>query len=121
MTHDTPQETWGTGHAYEQYVGRWSRQVARPFLGQLDQAERFPVCEPDALQAPWQAAGLKDTAVTAIDLPTVFRDFDDYWQPFLGKQGAAPTYLASLDAGVQGRFVRSCIPGWSGPQTAVFP
>ena len=33
-----------------------------------------------------------------IDVPTVFRDFDDYWQPFLGKQGAAPTYLAGLDA-----------------------
>jgi hypothetical protein len=30
-------------------------------------------------------------------VPTVFRGFDDYWRPFLGKQGAAPTYLASLD------------------------
>jgi hypothetical protein len=27
----------------------------------------------------------------------VFRDFDDYWSPFLGNQGPAPTYLASLD------------------------
>lgn len=35
MTHDTPKEAWGTGHAYEQYVGRWSRQVARPFLAWL--------------------------------------------------------------------------------------
>ena len=27
-----------------------------------------------------------------------FRDLDDYWQPFLGNQSAAPTYLAGLDA-----------------------
>ena len=25
-----------------------------------------------------------------------FRDFDDYWTPFLGGQGPAPTYVATL-------------------------
>ena len=33
----------------------------------------------------------------AIDIPTVFADFDDYWQPFLGGQGPAPAYAMSLD------------------------
>ncbi len=42
-------------------------------------------------------AGLTSLAVRAIEIPTIFRDFDDYWLPFLGKQGAAPTYLATLD------------------------
>ena len=37
----------------------------------------------------------------AIDIPTVFQDFADYWTPFLGKQGAAPTYLLSVDAATQ--------------------
>jgi hypothetical protein len=32
----------------------------------------------------------------AIDVPTRFRDFSDYWQPFLGGQGPAPTYAMSL-------------------------
>ena len=27
----------------------------------------------------------------------MFRDFDDYWTPFLGGQGPAPTYTVSLD------------------------
>jgi len=36
--------------------------------------------------------------VGAIDIPTVFRDFDDYWTPFLGGQGSAPSYVATLDA-----------------------
>ena len=32
----------------------------------------------------------------AIDVPTVFRDFEDYWTPFLGGQGPAPGYAMSL-------------------------
>lgn len=63
----------------------------------LDQAERFPLCQPEPLEALFRSAGLTSISVRPIDIPTVFRDFDDYWMPFLGKQGAAPTYLASLD------------------------
>jgi SAM-dependent methyltransferase len=63
----------------------------------LDQAERFPLCQPEPLAALFRDAGLHAVAVRPIDIPTVFQDFDEYWTPFLGKQGAAPTYLASLD------------------------
>jgi hypothetical protein len=34
--------------------------------------------------------------VRAIEVPTYFRDFDDYWSPFLGGQGSAPSYAMSL-------------------------
>ena len=61
-----------------------------------DEAERFPLCRPDPLLALWERAGLMGAAVQAIDVPTHFADFDDYWSPFLGGQGAAPTYLMSL-------------------------
>ena len=67
----------------------------------LDQAERFPICQPEPLEALFRDAGLTAVAVRAIDVPTVFRDFDDYWLPFLGKQGAAPTYLGSLDSEIR--------------------
>jgi hypothetical protein len=63
----------------------------------LDQGERFPLCQPEPLEALFRRAGLTSISVRPIDIPTVFRDFDDYWTPFLGKQGAAPTYLASLN------------------------
>jgi hypothetical protein len=63
----------------------------------LDQAERFPLCQPEPLETLFRDAGLTSISVRSIDIPTVFRDFDDYWTPFLGKQGAAPTYLASLN------------------------
>ncbi len=64
----------------------------------LDQAERFPVCQPEPLKTLFRDAGLSALEIHAIDIPSVFRNFDDYWRPFLGKQGAAPTYLASLDS-----------------------
>jgi hypothetical protein len=69
-----------------------------PNAAQLDQAERFPICQPAPLEALWRELGLSAVMVRAIEVPTVFRDFDDYWTPFLGKQGAAPTYLTRVDA-----------------------
>lgn len=62
----------------------------------LDQAERFPFCQPGPLQALFEKTKLKSVTVRAIDIPTVFASFDDYWIPFLGRTGAAPTYLASV-------------------------
>lgn len=69
-----------------------------PLDSTLDQAERFPICQPGPLESLFQNAGLTLVSVTAIDIEMLFRDFEDYWGPFLGKQGAAPTYLASVDA-----------------------
>ncbi|MCO5178156.1 MAG: methyltransferase domain-containing protein [Thermomicrobiales bacterium] len=56
------------------------------------------LCHPDELERRFRAAGMTDVAVRPIDIPTVFRDFDDYWSPFLGAQGSAPAYVATLDA-----------------------
>ncbi|HVO42214.1 MAG TPA: hypothetical protein VMT34_06315, partial [Aggregatilineales bacterium] len=61
-----------------------------------DEGRRFPVCRPEPLQQLWQAAGLNDVEVRPIDISTDFRDFDDYWTPFLGGQGPAPAYAMSL-------------------------
>ena len=46
-----------------------------------------------------RGAGLRRVATRAVDLPTVFRDFDDNWAPFLGGQGPAPAYAKSLSEG----------------------
>lgn len=60
-----------------------------------DEASRFPVCAPEPLRSLWRDAGLTRTEVRAVEVPTPFSNFDDYWQPFLGGQGAAPTWLAA--------------------------
>ena len=70
-----------------------------PSAKKLDEGERFPLCQPTALEALFQKAGLKHIEVQAIDVPTVFRDFNDYWSPFLGGQGPAPGYVMSLSNG----------------------
>jgi SAM-dependent methyltransferase len=83
----------------------WDAAIAvSPHDAKLDQAERFPLCQPGPLQALFEQVGLKSVTVRAIDIPTVFQDFDDYWNPFLGRTGAAPSYLASVDTEVQERI-----------------
>jgi SAM-dependent methyltransferase len=62
----------------------------------LDEGRRFPLCQPEPLRSLFQRAGLYDVAVRPIDIATDFRDFDDYWRPFLGGQGPAPGYVRSL-------------------------
>src|SRR4030095_4043901 len=63
----------------------------------LDEGRRFPICRPEPLAALFRDAALAEVDVRALDVPTVFRDFDDYWTPFLGGQGPAPGYCSSLD------------------------
>jgi SAM-dependent methyltransferase len=67
-----------------------------PAAEALDQGTRFPVCARAPLAALLGGAGLAEISTFAIDIPTVFRDFDDFWTPFLGGQGSAPGYVASL-------------------------
>jgi SAM-dependent methyltransferase len=67
-----------------------------PGAKKLDEGVRFPLCSPEPLTALFRAAGLEGVEVRAIDAPTPFRDFDDYWKPFLGGQGPAPGYCMSL-------------------------
>jgi len=49
-----------------------------------------------AARASDRADFLRPLTVWAIDVPTRFRDFDDYWTPFLGGQAPAPGYAMSL-------------------------
>ena len=37
-------------------------------------------------------------------MTTEFADFEDLWPPFLGGTGAAPAYVATLDAPAQDRL-----------------
>ncbi|HWH00444.1 MAG TPA: class I SAM-dependent methyltransferase [Pilimelia sp.] len=70
--------------------------VLDPDGAALDEGSRFPLCRPDNLRVLWAGGGFDDVAVRAIEIPTHFGSFDDYWRPFLGGQGAAPGYLATL-------------------------
>jgi len=76
----------------------WDAAVALdPAAHPLDEAVRFPSAAPEPLAAAFAAAGLEAVAVRPIEVPTVFSDFDDLWQPFLSGTAPAPGYVASLD------------------------
>jgi SAM-dependent methyltransferase len=87
--------------------------VLDPRAQELDEGRRFPLCKPEPLADLFQTAGLEKVEVRAVDVPTVFRDFDDYWSPFLGGQAPAPGYAKSLSeeqrAGLRER-IRASLP-----------
>ena len=69
----------------------WDAAVALdPDAAKMDEGVRFPLCRPEALKKLFAGAGLEGVEVKPIDIPTPFANFDDYWQPFLGGQGAGP-------------------------------
>ncbi|MFJ5772963.1 class I SAM-dependent methyltransferase [Streptomyces sp. NPDC093094] len=75
----------------------WDAAVrADPAAHALHEGGRFRACRPEDLRRTWLGAGLADVAVTGIEIPTVFTDFADLWEPFLAGQGPAPAYAASL-------------------------
>ena len=75
----------------------WDAAVAlKPEDREFDEGRRFPMCQPEPLQNLFTEAGLSDAEVRALDVPTHFQDFDDYWSPFLGGQFPAPDYAMSL-------------------------
>jgi SAM-dependent methyltransferase len=68
-----------------------------PSAGELDEGRRFPICRPNALEALFREGGLADVVSDSIEVPTRFSTFADFWKPFLGGTGPAPSYVASLD------------------------
>jgi SAM-dependent methyltransferase len=75
-----------------------------PDAARMDEGVRFPLCRPEALAALFSGAGLAGVEVTAIDIPTPFPSFEEYWRPFLGGQGPAPAYAMSLDETARARL-----------------
>jgi SAM-dependent methyltransferase len=70
----------------------------------LDEAQRFPLCDPVALASLWERSGLAEVRTRSIEVTTEFSDFDDLWSPFLGGTGAAPAYVATLEPAEQERL-----------------
>lgn len=67
-----------------------------PTVTDLDEGQRFRICRPEPLRRLFSMAGLTDISVAPLEVPTVFADFDDFWNPFLGGQAPAPGYCMTL-------------------------
>jgi SAM-dependent methyltransferase len=96
---------WDYAGGMELMRAFWDAAVALdPDAARLDEGPRFPLCRPEALAQLFSAAGLQGVTTIALDIPTTFESFDDYWQPFLGGQGPAPAYAMSLDEASRARL-----------------
>jgi SAM-dependent methyltransferase len=71
-----------------------------PAASAQDPNRQCAVCHSEPLAALLGEAGLQAVTVDAVVVPTVFRNFADYWQPHLpGGSSPAQRYVASLDDG----------------------
>ena len=76
----------------------WDAAVAlNPAARDKVESTRFPLCRPGPLRLLFESAGLRDVSVDALDIPTPFANFNDYWEPFLSGVAPAPGYCMSLD------------------------
>lgn len=70
--------------------------AAHDLDAEVHEGERFAFCNPVDLRMMFETAGLHAVETREIVIPTRFESFDDYWLPFLGGTGTAPTYVATL-------------------------
>ena len=83
----------------------WDEAVALdPRTVVLHEGTRFPLCEAPALASLFRRGGLAQVETGALEIPTEFQTFDDYWMPFLRGTGPAPSYVASLDSASRERL-----------------
>jgi SAM-dependent methyltransferase len=88
---------WDYADKMEMMRHFWDAATAlNPAALELDEARRSPICQPEPLAALFRSADLESVDVRSIDVATQFRDFDDYWTPFLSGQAPAPNYAMSL-------------------------
>lgn len=69
-----------------------------PQAANLHESQRFADATAETLRARFARAGFVNIEAVPIEINMIFQNFDDYWQPFLGGQGPAPSYVQHLDA-----------------------
>lgn len=75
----------------------WDAAIrVEPGAAELDEGQRFPICSPEALEKLFEEAGAREVRSVGLEVTTVFSDFDDYWRPFLGGTGPAPSFVKKL-------------------------
>ena len=87
---------WDYGQGMEMLRVFWDEAVALdPGATGRDERE-MPLSRQGELGALWREHRLRDVSEEALTIPMHFSSFDDYWLPFLEKQGPAGDYVAAL-------------------------
>ena len=63
-----------------------------------------PMTRPGELENAWHAAGFTDIVATSLSMRMAFASFDDYWAPYIGKDGPGAEYVATLNDAERARL-----------------
>ena len=89
---------WDYGDGMEMLRVFWDEAVALHPASAPKDERNMPFCRRGELAALWRELGLEDVVEEGLTIETRFASFDDFWTPFLEKQGPAGAYTASLAA-----------------------
>jgi SAM-dependent methyltransferase len=95
---------WDYGGGMEMLRSFWDEAVALAPAAEKRDERHMPLCGPAELAAFWRAHGLRQVEEQPLVIRTTFASFDDYWRPFLGRQGPAGAYVASLSEAERGEL-----------------
>src|SRR5688572_9317860 len=87
---------WDYGEGMEMLRAFWDAVVALDPAADARDERQMPLCRRGELAALWRGGGLAHVDEQPLTIDLVFPSFDDYWMPFLGGQGPAGAYAASL-------------------------
>jgi SAM-dependent methyltransferase len=87
---------WDYGEGMQMLRAFWDEAVALDSTIAARDERHMPLCRPGELSALWLANELQHIEEQPIAVELSFTSFDDYWRPFLGGQGPAGSYVASL-------------------------
>jgi len=87
---------WDYGQGMEMLRVFWDEAVALNPAADARDERRMPLSRKGELEALWRKHRLRNVSEKALTIRTRFSSFDDYWFPFLEKQGPAGDYVAAL-------------------------
>jgi SAM-dependent methyltransferase len=90
---------WDYGEGMEMLRVFWDEAVALSPAADARDERHMPLSRKGELDALWRAHRLRDVSEEALTIRTRFSSFDDYWLPFLERQGPAGDYVSTLTAG----------------------
>ena len=89
---------WDYGDGMGMLRAFWDEAVALNPAATPKDERNMPFCRRGQLAALWRELDLRDVVEEPLTIETRFASFDDFWAPFLEKQGPAGAYTTSLPA-----------------------
>lgn len=87
---------WDYADGMEMLRVFWEEAVALDPAASLRDERRMPLCQRGELGALWRSHHVQDVVEAPLTIEMSFTGFDDYWTPFVQKQGPAGAYVATL-------------------------